>query len=195
MATVFDILLSPEPPADEWILSRQRADKAAGFKIMAHQIAALNDQKGFWGELLKRKVLVIMCFRHNVLMQHVSDMITLKTRQSACWDGRVKTAQVTVNVHSLAADLQKIMTQKQNLMETVAGFGMPAKIIHYEQFKNDVRPVRQLMKHLVNDVPPLTTKLSKQNPDGLRARVVNYDAVVAEMRRIGLSHLVDTGDQ
>jgi LPS sulfotransferase NodH len=188
-----DILFSSDAPPTEWIANRKRGDVLAGFKIMAHQILGLKSEGHFWEYLVSHKVKVILCFRYNILMQYVSDMITIATRQPACWDGKVRTAQVAINTQTLGFELQKIAHQKKYLIDTVSRLGLDNRRIKYEDFKDSITPIEDLLFWLVGQRHALTTKLSKQNPDSLKARVSNYDELVAEVKNLDLEYLlVDT---
>lgn len=191
------LLFSPEPPPDTWILSRKRGDLAAGFKIMAHQLQALRSEAVFWEYLAQEKIPVVLCFRYNILMQYVSDLIAMATRQSTCWDGKVRTAKVVVPVETLGRELRRIMAEKKYLLQRVEGAGLEKRRVRYEDFKDDVAPAEALFTWLTGEKAPLTTKLSKQNPDALCDRVTNYDRVVAEIRKLGLERLLDntTGEE
>lgn len=186
----FRILFSPDQPPQPWIMSNKRGDLAAGFKIMAHQIQALRSVDEFWQYLVDEKILVVICLRYNILMQFVSDQITRVTRQSTCWDGNVRTAQVTLDIPSLGKELRRIMAEKKYLIQKVDSLGLQKWRLRYEQFKDSVEPVEDLFTWLTGEKAHLTTKLSKQNPDALRDRVTNYDQVAAEIRRLGLDHLL-----
>lgn len=185
------ILFSPEPTPATWILSQKRGDLAAGFKIMAHQLQALKSEKVFWEYLAAEKIPVVLCFRYNILMQYVSDLITMATRQPACWDGNVRSAKVTVPVVTLGRELRRIMAEKKYLLQRVEAAGLERRRVRYEDFKDDMGPVEELFVWLTGERAPLTTKLSKQNPDALSDRVTNYDQVVAEIRKLGLERLLD----
>jgi hypothetical protein len=186
----FRILFSAEAPPDQWILSRKVANKAAGFKIMAHQIQGLRSEEEFWKNLKDNQIKVILCFRYNILFQYVSDLITIETRQPACWDGNVRTARVHVPLDTLELELQRIINQKQYLLDTTEQLDLPRRRVKYEDFKDNVQPIEEIMEWLIGERCPLTTKLTKQNPDSLRARVTNYDAFATTVRRLGLGHLL-----
>ncbi len=189
----FNILFSPNPPPIQWIKTRSRGDRVVGFKIMAHQIRSLRSEAEFWQYLVTEQVRVILCLRYNILMQYVSDMITIATRQPACWDGAVRTAQVPIRIAALESALRQINEEKQYLIEKVRALDLPRRRIKYEDFKDSILPVENILYWLSGERYALTTKLSKQNPDSLRARVTNYEDVVAEIHRLQLSHLlVDT---
>jgi LPS sulfotransferase NodH len=190
------ILFAAEPPPQQWILSRKRGDRACGFKIMAHQLQGLKSEPQLWDYLVSNQIKTILCLRYNILMQYVSDLITIETRQPTCWDGKVKTARVKVRIDTLELELKRIMRQKQYLIDNVEQLGLPSRRIKYEDFKDDVTPVEDLLCWLIGEHYPVTTKLVKQNPDSLRARVINYDALAREVSRLGLDHLlVNTGSQ
>ncbi len=185
-----NLLFSPNPLPEQWVLSRKKANRAAGFKIMAHQLQGLRSEQIFWEYIVAEKIKVILCFRYNILMQHISDLITQQTRQPACWDGKIKTARIYLNPKDINPSLALIMKQKKYLIDTVANLGIEAKRIKYEDFKNNIKPVEDLLYWLIGERSPLTTKLSKQNSDNLADRVLNYEEVVAEINRLGLSHLL-----
>jgi hypothetical protein len=182
-----DILFDVEPPPSKWIASNKRAELLVGFKIMAHQIMALKNQAEFWEYLASHSIKIILCFRHNLLMQYVSDMITTVTKQSACWDGQVRSSKVTLDVSKLGAVFRTTVEQRAFLRNNI---GTVHREIYYEDFKDSTLPVEDLMEWLIGQKHKLSTKLSKQNPDGLAARVHNYDEVVAEVRRLGFAHLL-----
>jgi hypothetical protein len=185
-----DILWSPEPPPEQWIQSRKRGDIASGFKIMAHQIRGLKSEKQFWDILVEEKIPVILCFRYNILMQYVSDLITIATRQPTCWDGNVRTARVKVDVSSLGLELKRIVDEKTYLIDRVNELKLAKQRLKYEDFKDNVGPAEDVLDWLIGERYHLTTKLSKQNPDSLKARVTNYDELAAEVHRLGLGHLL-----
>lgn len=186
----FKILFSPEPPPQQWIQSRKRGDTAAGFKIMAHQIRGLKSEPAFWQYLVNEQIPVILCFRYNILMQYVSDLITIATRQPTCWDGNVRTAKVQVDIPSLELEMKRIIDEKTYLIDKVNEHKLKKLRLKYEDFKDDVVPVEDALYWLIGEKYHLTTKLSKQNPDSLRARVTNYDELEAEVQRLGLAHLL-----
>lgn len=186
----FKILFSPEAPPSQWIQSRKVGNLAAGFKIMAHQIRGLKSEQVFWKYLADEKIPVILCFRYNIIMQYVSDLITLATRQPTCWDGNIKTAKVQVNIPSFELEMRRIINEKTYLIDKVNEYGLEKRRIKYEDFKDDVIPVEDILYWLIGERCGLTTKLSKQNPDSLRARVTNYDELAAEAMRLDLGHLL-----
>jgi len=185
-----DILLSSEAPPSQWIASRKEAKLSAGFKIMAHQVRALRREANFWKYLVERDIPVVICFRNNILMQLISDLITMVTRQPACWDGQVKTAKVTVNIPALKGHFNRILDEKAYLIDKVAETGLRNRKIFYEHFKDDVVPAEELFLWLTGKPAKLSTKLTKQNPDDLRERVTNYDELVEEVKRLGFDHLL-----
>lgn len=185
-----DRLFQAEPPPQEWIKNRKTGEKAAGFKIMAHQILGLKTEPDFWEYLASNKVKIILCFRQNILMQYVSDMITIVTRQPTCWDGNVKTGKATINTDTLRFELQKIVEQRQYLIDAVKRLKLDFRRVDYEDFKNSTLPIGDILYWLIGEQRVLTTKLSKQNPDSLKARVHNYDDVIKTVKDIGLAHLL-----
>lgn len=185
-----DILFDPNPPPEQWIRNRKRGDKVVGFKIMAHQLRGLRNESQVWERLSAERIKVILCFRHNIIMQYVSDLISMATSQPTCWDGNIKTAKVKVDIKVLGTELNKIMEEKHYLIDKVNEFSLEHRRVRYEALKDDVLPAENLLHWLVNERYSLTTKLSKQNPDSLRDRVTNYDELAQEIKRLGLGHLL-----
>ncbi len=185
-----NILWSPEPPPEQWIKSRKRGDVASGFKIMAHQIRGLKSEKQFWDILVQEQIPVILCFRYNIIMQYVSDLITIATGQPTCWDGNVRTARVKVDISSLELELKRIIDEKTYLIDRVNECKLAKRRVKYEDFKDNVGPAEDALEWLIGERYHLTTKLSKQNPDSLKARVTNYDELVVGINRLGLGHLL-----
>jgi hypothetical protein len=48
------------------------------------------------------------------------------------------------------------------------------------------------LEWLIKEKRLVKSRLRKQNPDSLRERVINFDALVAELKRLGFAHLVDS---
>ena len=186
------ILFDKKAPPEQWILSKKEATQAAGFKIMAHQLMALNDEELFWKYLVDNDVKVIMIFRDNIVMQYISDLIVKETYQPACWDGNVKTAKVVVPINSLEENLRRILSEKHYLIKKVNELQLDKRRLNYENFKDDITPINRLLPWLINEQAALTTRLSKQNPDSMRSRVRNYGELVKELKRLGYDHLVDS---
>lgn len=184
------MLFAKKALPDRWVLSNKQATHAAGFKIMAHQLLALKSEPIFWQYLSDNNVKVIITLRYNVVLQYLSDLIVQETRQSTCWDGEVKTAKITVPIPSLGKQIRRIMLEKKYLIDKVEEFGLDARRLKYEDIKDDVTPVNKLLYWLIGETANLTTKLSKQNPDSIRARVKNYNELVCELRRLNLHHLI-----
>lgn len=189
LETALNLLFAVDPPT-QWVRCPKPATIAAGFKIMIHQITGLREEQRFWDYLTSRSIKVIVCLRYNILMQYVSDLITIATRQPACWDGKVRTAKVEVNLKTLGLELQRIIDQKAYLRHKLAHLEIDAKHLSYETFANSYTSVEGIMEWLIGTRHHLTTKLSKQNPDNLADRVVNFNELVAEVRRLGLGHLL-----
>lgn len=185
-----DMLFSADPLPEDLITNRKRGDWVAGFKIMAHQIMALQSEDDFWEYLASKRVKIVLCFRYNIIMQYVSDMITIATRQSACWDGNVRTAQIRINIRTLGFELQKIINQRKYLTDMVDTIGLDHRLVEYENFKNTTEPIEEVLCWVTGEKRRLTTKLSKQNPDCLRARVSNYEELVAEANQLGFGYLI-----
>ncbi len=184
------ILFSPEPPPKQWIQSRKRGDLAVGFKIMVHQIRALKSEEEFWKYLVDEKIPVVLCFRYNIIMQYVSDLITIATRQPTCWDGEVRTSKVVVPIKTLEAELKRILSEKTYLINKVNELGLEKRRLKYEDFKDNIAPAERVFTWLTGEKHTLTTKLSKQNPDSLQARVINYEELVAEITKLNMQHLL-----
>lgn len=185
-----DILFSPDRIPEHLSRNDRIGRTASGFKIMAHQIRALKKEKLFWKYLSDNHVKVVILDRHNVVMQYVSDLIVTQTRQAACWDGKPITSKVEVPLESLEENIRRIMLEKKYLLEKCKF--LPYKRLRYEQFKDNCEPVERVLEWLIGEKYSVESHLRKQNPDSLRERVTNYDALVAELNRLGFAHLVDS---
>ena len=183
-----NMLFARKPIPDKWVLSKREATHAAGFKIMAHQLQALRSESIFWEYLAENNIKVLLIFRYNVVMQYVSDLIVQKTRQPTCWIGKPETAKVLVPINTLEENIRRIMRQKRYLVNKSKS--LDHRRITYEKFKDTVEPIEELLPWLIGEKHNLTTKLQKQNPGSLRERIYNYDALVIELRRLNLTHLI-----
>lgn len=183
-----DILFAKEAPPDKWVLSKREATLAAGFKIMAHQVQALKSEEKFWEYLHRFDVKVLLVFRKNILMQYISDLITTVTREPTCWLGTPKIAKVQVPIDSLGSNLHRIQRERKYLLERSKL--LDRRRLTYEEFKDTVEPVEQLLHWLTGEQYVPFTRLQKQNPDSIRDRVTNYKALVDELRRLGFDHLI-----
>lgn len=190
LGTAMDMLLAPEPLPMEWVLSMKAGPTASGFKIMAHQIRALSKEEEFWAYLEQNDIKVVLLFRYNVIMQYVSDLIVKRTRQPTCWDGIniLRTARTEVPIDTLEENIRRIVREKKYLIERSQC--LHHRRIKYEEFKNNCRPVEDILHWLIGEQYKVRTRLRKQNPDSLRERVTNYDALVKELYRLGFAHLI-----
>lgn len=182
-------LLGVDPPPRDWNFSHKRANLAAGFKIMAHQIKALSDENKFWSYISNNDVKIILNIRDNILLQYVSDLIVQKTHQPACWDGKVERTRVEVPISTLKSELVNIREERRWLYQRVINFDH--RILKYEEFKDNIGKVELLLPWLIGSNCHLKSRLSKQNPNNLQDRVTNYRAVIDEVRRIGMDYLID----
>jgi very-short-patch-repair endonuclease len=175
---------------DQWMLGKKVGAVASGFKIMAHQVQALKEERLFWKYLADHRIKVVMVFRYNIIMQYVSDLITIETRQPACWNEDPIPTKVKVHIGSLEHNIRRIMREKKYLIDKCKY--LPHKRIVYEQFKNNCGPAERILEWLIKEKRLVKSRLRKQNPDSLRERVINFDALVAELKRLGFAHLVDS---
>jgi len=185
-----DILFDEEPPT--WIQTTRFATLAAGFKIMAHQVAALRQENIFWYYLKEHAVKAVIIFRHNILLQHISDLIVRVTNQPVCWDGNIVTARVEVPIQTLADDLKAIVSQRNYLLNKAKQYSLDYTKLAYESYQHNTAAVAELLPWLVGETYVLKSKLMKQNPNSVFDRVVNYDAIADELRRIGMLYLLDS---
>jgi len=190
IAGAIDLLLREEPTPAAYALSKRPAPVAAGFKIMAHQIRALDDEFGFWQHLRQADIKVIVVLRYNILWQYVSDLTTIATGQPTAWEGfdKVKRAKIDVPLDRLEAGLARIMAEKRYLLDQTRT--LEHRRLVYEDFKNNYQVVEDLLPWLIGYKHKVTTKLQKQNPDNLRARVANFKALTGELHKLGLNHLI-----
>ena len=188
LKSVMDMLFEADPPPLVRKLSTKSAPLAAGFKIMAHQIQALDDEYGFWQYLSDNRVKVIIVLRYNIVQQYVSDCITIVTQQPTCWDASDrKTAMVTIQIPSVGPSLNRIMNEKQYLLRNVQS--LDYRRLTYENISNNYSNVAAILPWLCGQEYKLTTRSIKQNPDDLRAKVTNYPALLNELTKLGLQRL------
>jgi len=185
---VLDKLFDPNELPESWSISHKTAEACAGFKIMAHQIHALNSKFEFWEYLRQHDVKIITVSRDNILQQYVSDLIAQETRQPACWDGKIRTAKIRIPIKTLKSELLRIREEKRFLNRQVSTFDH--KKLVYEKFKNNIADVESILPWLLGKNFKLTTKLCKQNPDDLQRKIINYEEIVAEINKIGFNHLI-----
>jgi len=193
LAIVMDKMFSKEgisPDLTQDWLSKRTASKAVGFKIMIHQIMALKQKAIFWKSLSKHKARIIINYRQNILMQYVSDVIAARTGKSTCYDGKPITAEVVIPIASLCDNLKKIVDEQKSIAELIRKVNLPTYKLKYEEFKDNVLPIENLNRWLTGDKISLTTRMSKQNPENLKARVKNYHDLAKEVRRLGLENLL-----
>lgn len=193
LATVMDQMFSKDGIASDmtqdW-LSKRSASKAVGFKIMIHQIMALKQKEIFWKSLVKHKAKIVVNYRQNILMQYVSDIIAARTGKSTCYDGKPITTEVMIPVASLGDNLKRIVDEQKSIAELIRKVNLPTYKLKYEEFRDNVEPIENLNRWLTGDKINLTTKMSKQNPENLKARVKNYHDLAKEVRRLGLENLL-----
>jgi len=193
LAIVMDKMFSKEgisPDLTQDWLSKRTASKAVGFKIMIHQIMALKQKEIFWKSLSKHKARIVINYRQNILMQYVSDVIAARTGKSTCYDGKPITAEVVIPIASLCENLKRIVDEQKSIAELVRKVNLPTYKLKYEEFRDNVLPIENLNRWLTGDKIGLTTKMSKQNPENLKARVKNYHDLAKEVRRLGLENLL-----
>lgn len=186
--SVLDSLFDEKPLPAEWNSTSKVANIAAGFKIMAHQIIGLSKEEHFWKYLKDNEIKVLLVFRDNIAMQYISDLIVQKTRQCAVWDSVPKTAKVHVPINTLRENLKRIRDERRYLIERSKD--LERKRITYEKFKNDITVVEAILPWLTGTTYAVTTKLQKQNSDSMKDRVINYDKLVAELRRLKFDDLI-----
>ena len=186
--TVMKILLNQD--GLPWNLSNKMAYRAAGFKIMAHQIQALPTPEDFWRYLAEYKIKVLWILRHNILLQYISDLIVQQTRQAVCWDATPIQTRVTVNLNKLSESLKRINLEKRYLLDSLEQYNLEYKRLRYESFQHSFKPITGALEWLIGERHILTTKLMKQNSDRLIDRVVNYADVVRVTRELGFADLI-----
>ena len=190
LSYALQLLFNNKPLPEKFAISQKAVTKMVGFKIMAHQLMALKNEQVFWDYLVENNVKVVLVFRYNIVMQYISDLIVQVTEQPACWDGNIKTAKVIVPIESLENNLRKIITEKRYLIKKVDDLYLNKRRLKYEDFKDNVVLINKLIPWLIGENANLTTKLSKQNPNSMKARVKNYNELVQELQRLNMDHLI-----
>lgn len=188
LTQVLDILFRKARMPEKWFKIKKTARRAAGFKIMIHQINALRNKEAFWDYIKSKNVKIICNYRRNILFQYVSELITLETRQSACWDGNVMNAKVMVPVESLVDKLSSIIKQREDINSKLDEEKLYYETIFYEEFKDNIKSVNRIMKYVIGEEYPMKTRLMKQNPDSLEQRVKNYKELVNRLSELGIAH-------
>lgn len=181
-------LLNKDPIPPKWNCNDKPAEVAAGFKIMAHQIRGLKEPEVFWDYLAENNVKALLVFRENIAMQYISDLIVKKTRECAVWSGEPKTAKVMVPIKTLRQNLRRIKEERRYLL--LKSKGLDRRRLTYEKFKDNITMVESILPWLTGATYNVATKLQKQNPDSMRARVINYDELVSELRRLKFDNLI-----
>jgi hypothetical protein len=175
-----DICYMPIPHTDRedmlhigWIKQKIDGRIASGFKIMAHHIMALAQEHKFWEYLHRNDIKTIIVKRNNILMQWISDLIVMKTRQCVVWNGEVKQAKVRVPLGQIRKNLDIINEQNEYLQDKTVN--LDRKIISYEDFKDNYGFIEDMLPWLIGVRYCVNAKCIKQNPDSLPERVTNYE--------------------
>lgn len=175
----------------------QHAGVCAGFKIMAHQIIGLPNEKVFWTVLKELDVKVIRYYRHNILKQIISDLIAMKTRQPVAYkrdtEG-VKTARVTVDVKLIESAMIEIRKYRAHMDTKVQEYQLDNRMIVYEDISEDLQKINDYMPWLIGrTVTSFKERTIRQNPESIKDRVFNYGELVKTCERLHLmSFLKDT---
>jgi len=171
-----------------WVKRKIDGRVAAGFKIMAHQIMALKQEKKFWEYLHRYDIRTIVVRRSNILMQWISDLIVKKTRQCVVWNGPVKRAKVEVPIEDLEDNINRITREEEYLLDRSRL--LDRRILIYEHFRYDYKRVEELLPWLIGVKYPVIAHCSKQNSDELAERVTNIERLQAKLEQLGLVHLL-----
>ena len=190
LSSVLDIIYNPDPILRTPTPINRRADIAAGFKIMIHQIRALRHEDVFWRYLKNNNVKVMFVFRDNIVMQYISDLITIETNQTSCWDGVLRTAEITVPIDGLKTKLDNILKERRYAINIVKSVGLDFRRLNYESFKDNIGMINNILPWLIGRDGYLSSKLCKQNPDSMRMRVKNYNELVETLIKLGLSKYI-----
>jgi hypothetical protein len=190
LLSVFGTIYNPNPILCTQTPINRRADIAAGFKIMIHQIRALRHENVFWQYLKENNVKVILVLRDNIVMQYISDLITIETNQTSCWDGDLRTAEITVPIDGMKIKLDSISKEKRYAINTIKSIGLDFRRLNYESFKDNIGTVNNILPWLIGKDGYLSSKLCKQNPDSMRMRVKNYSELVDKLNDLGMSKYI-----
>lgn len=189
ISSVINRLLSEDKLPNEWDMSYKTAKKAAGFKIMVHQILSLHSPDQFWQHIRNIQCKLLLIIRKNKLMQIISDQIAKNTKQPAVWEGIPATQKVYINTSNLTRQLENISKQEQYMISQSSYFNK--KIIYYEDFKDEHQNVARILPWLIDENHHLTTSLRKQNPDDIKERVINYEQLVSIARHLNIQHMLE----
>lgn len=160
----------------------------ASFKIMAHQIQVLPNQKLFWNELKRRKVKIIINHRHNIVKQIVSDYITTITKIPVNYGKKPGTARVLYPINQIATKVAEIKADRAYLDKHVSKYGLDHVSIIYESVLEDKSVLERTFEWVCGRKPYfLEPQTIKQNSDNLRDIIINYDEFANECARLHLS--------
>jgi hypothetical protein len=190
LISILNVIFNPDPILNLSMPINRRADIAAGFKIMIHQIRALRSEHLFWQYLKERNVKTILVLRHNIVMQYISDLITIATGQTSCWDGKLKTTRISVPIDTLEEKLENILKERKYIINIIRSMGLNYRRLNYENFKDDIGTVNNILPWLIGEKGYLSSRLCKQNPDSMSMRVKNYDELVGKLRELGMSKYI-----
>ncbi len=181
-------------PAVFGLKCKKIARRCAGFKMMAHQIEGLPNERMFWQLLKEYNVKVIRLHRRNILKQLVSDHICSVTRKSVVYDGEPTTVKVRIPLDDLESRLTQIKVYQSYIDQRVSEYGFDNKLYIYEDIDDNVDVINEeVMPWLINKKCNVIIKTKRQNPASLQERVLNYDELVMVLQKLHMtSFLKDT---
>lgn len=185
---LFDIYLSSAPLPERYRgCHKKKADVAAGFKCMIHQICGMPNEKQFWNLLKVHDIKVIKLYRHNIIKQITSSLISEVTRACVVYaqSSQEKTAKVVIPISELSNMIDVIEDQRSYIDKMVALYGLRNMLVIYEDFENDYTYIeRKIMPFLIGRRAVVKVRTKRQNPVSIEDRVVNYNELVRELIRL-----------
>ena len=151
-------------------------------------------------ELEGTRVMILR--RRNHLRRHVSEQIALRTRQWRADTLKGPVEQIPLDRRAISVDTTELQRRMQVSRENFEEFerlsaGRPRIELWYEDLIDDLDgELRRVAAFLgagepAHEHPP---SLHRQNPEPLRALIINFDEVDAFLRDLGLERFLELDD-
>jgi hypothetical protein len=172
---------------------KKTASIAAGFKTMSHQISGLPNRDEFWMLLKQHDAKVLRLYRHNIIKQITSDYITTKTRQCVVYDGKESAGTVKIRypIANLERDINFIRSSQAYIDKNVIQYRLRDKLVIYEDYEFNMNYVSDhIMPYFIGKSVVVNTRTSKQNPTRLADRLLNYEELARELRKLNMESFI-----
>lgn len=181
----FGVTLSEREHKPQKLLNRMQskeADTLPGFRLFSdHDPRVLN-------HVLNDRECAKIVLTRNPLDSFVSHAIARATDQWKLTDvSKRKVARVTFDFVAFRAYLNRLQHYLSDIRQTLQHTGQTAFYIGYDDL-NNVDVFNGLARYLggEEELRELSAKIVRQNPEGLRDKVENYDQMIEQVRQIDL---------